>query len=139
MLCTNYCHLFSFLKKSQNCNIINFCITSNLLHHKYNDNNFGKDNKKQASLPNQYPCATRKLISFWLIFKISYTPASAFFCFVLEAIKVFESETLFGFCWSVVRMLFFFTKDSILIVFEEINFHSSLTLSINFNMVIMIL
>ena len=51
----NYCHLLSFLKKSQNCNVTNFCIISNLFHHKYNDKNFSKGNKKPVSLRNQFP------------------------------------------------------------------------------------
>ena len=54
----NYCHLLSFLKKSQNCNVTNFCIISNLFHHKYNDKNFNKGNKKPVSLQNQLPCET---------------------------------------------------------------------------------
>ena len=51
----NSCHLLSFLKKSQNCNVTNFCIISNLFHHKYNDKNFSKGNKKPVSLRNQFP------------------------------------------------------------------------------------
>ena len=51
----NYCHLLSFFKKSQNCNVTNFCIISNLFHHKYNDKNFSKGNKKPVSLRNQFP------------------------------------------------------------------------------------
>ena len=45
-----------FLKKSQNCNVTNFCIVSNLFHHKYNDKDFSKGNKKQVYLPNQFAC-----------------------------------------------------------------------------------
>ena len=48
----NYCHLLSFFKKSQNCNVTNFCIISNLFHHKYNDKNFSKGNKN-----NLFPSA----------------------------------------------------------------------------------
>ena len=54
----NYCHLLSFLKKSQNCNVTNFCIISNLFHHKYNDKNFSKGNKKRVSPRNQCPRQT---------------------------------------------------------------------------------
>ena len=54
----NYCHLLNFLKKSQNCNVTNFCIISNLFHHKCNDKNFSKGKKKPVSLQNQCPCET---------------------------------------------------------------------------------
>ena len=62
----NYCHLLSFLKKSQNCNVTNFCIISNLFHHKFNDKRFSKGNKKPVFLRNQFPCKTSfpaKLVS----------------------------------------------------------------------------
>ena len=49
----NYCHLISFFKKPQNCNVTNFYIISNLFHHKYNDKNFRIGNKKPVSLRNQ--------------------------------------------------------------------------------------
>ena len=55
---TNYCHLLSFLKQSQNRNVTNFCIISNLFHHKYNDKKFVKGNKKPDSLRNQFLCKT---------------------------------------------------------------------------------
>ena len=54
----NYCHLLSFFKKSQNCNVTNFCIISNLFHHKYNDKSFSNSNKKSVSLQNQFPRET---------------------------------------------------------------------------------
>ena len=56
--CANYCNLLSFLKKSQNCNVTNFSIISNLFHHKYNDKNISKGNKKPVSLRHQFPCQT---------------------------------------------------------------------------------
>ena len=61
----NYCHLLSFLKKSQNCSVTNFCIVSNLFLHEYNDKNFSKGNKKQVSLWNQCHCETRKPVFLW--------------------------------------------------------------------------
>ena len=54
----NYCHLPSFLKKSQNCNVTNFCTIPNLFQHKYNGKNFSKYNKKQVSPRNQSPRET---------------------------------------------------------------------------------
>ena len=54
-----FCQLLpsaSFLKKSQNCNVTNFCIISNLFNHKYNDKHFSKGNKKQVSLQSHFPC-----------------------------------------------------------------------------------
>ena len=47
-----------FLKNSENCNVTNFCIISNLFHHKYNDKIFRTGNKKQVPLRNQLPCET---------------------------------------------------------------------------------
>ena len=52
----NYCHLLSFLKNSQNCNVTNFYIINNLFHHKDNDKNFSKGKKKQVFLRSQFPC-----------------------------------------------------------------------------------
>ena len=49
----NYCHLISFFKKPQNCNVTNFCIISNFFPHKYNDKNFRIGNKKLVSPRNQ--------------------------------------------------------------------------------------
>ena len=49
----NYCHLISFFKKPQNCNVTNFCIISNFFPHKYNDTNFRIGNKKLVSPRNQ--------------------------------------------------------------------------------------
>ena len=55
----NYCYLLhSFFKKSQNCNDNNFCILSNLFHHKHINNNFSMKNKEQVSLRNQFPWET---------------------------------------------------------------------------------
>ena len=56
--CANYCHSPSFLKKSQNYNVTNFSIISNLFHHKYNDKNISKSNKKPVSLRDQFSCET---------------------------------------------------------------------------------
>ena len=65
-----FCQLLQssqFLKKSQNCNVTNFCIISNLFPHKYNDKNFNKGTcetsfpgkpRKPVSLRNQSPCET---------------------------------------------------------------------------------
>ena len=47
----NYCHLLSFLKNYKV--VMSLCILSNLFHHKYNDKNFSKGNKKPVSLRNQ--------------------------------------------------------------------------------------
>ena len=55
----NYWYLLhSFFKKSQNCNDNNFCIISNLFHHKHINNNFSMKNKEQVSLRNQFPWKT---------------------------------------------------------------------------------
>ena len=56
--CANYCHSPSFLKKSQNYNVTNFSIISNLFHHKYNDKNISKSNKRPVSLRDQFSCET---------------------------------------------------------------------------------
>ena len=89
-----------FLEKSQSCNVSNFCIISNLFHHKYNDkiltrltrNHFPRKigfPAKPVPLQNQYWMQKffkflmqKSFVSYWLIFKLSYPLifATTFFC-----------------------------------------------------------
>ena len=64
----NYCHLLSFLKDRKVILSLTFALLNNFFHHKYDDENFSKSNKKQDSLRNQFPRRTSfhaKPVSLW--------------------------------------------------------------------------
>ena len=64
----NYCHLLSFLKDHKIILSLTFALLNNFFHHKYDDENFSKGNKKQDSLRNQFLRRTSfhaKPVSLW--------------------------------------------------------------------------
>ena len=64
----NYCHLLSFLKDHKIILSLTFALLNNFFHHKYDDGNFSKGNKKQDSLRNQFLRRTSfhaKPVSLW--------------------------------------------------------------------------
>ena len=54
-----FCQLLpsaQFLERYQSCNVTNFCIISNLLHHKYNDTLLERVSRNPVSLRTQFLC-----------------------------------------------------------------------------------
>ena len=108
----SYCYFF-VSKKLQNCNVTNFCIISNLLHHKYNDKDFSKGTC-ETSYPaqNKVPRQTRVPVKpvfpwnqYWMqkLFR-PLMQKSILFC--SKSQKICKNDKLTGFYWSVLRKLF---------------------------------
>ena len=109
---SNWCHLLSFLKNHKIMQTVtNFCIIHNFFHHRHNDKNLSKGDRKQISLQNQYWMPQffkfimqKPFASYWHFLKISYTHIFATILFCSKSkkkLKVIEQKKIIN--WFLLQ------------------------------------